>query len=221
MIMANIMQTNFRGDPTLGMFGFATDKYCVIGHGMTNLKRLSETLCVPVHECAVMGTDLVGLFSTGNSSGIVVPSVLEKSEIKELEKVTKVLVLKTDFTAIGNMILINDKGCLISKLIKNQKDEIEKFFGIPCEIAKTRLGIIGSAALANNSGCVVHPNLETEMIDQIIRILGVQCSFGTANFGSPYSGACVIANSNGLVVSEESTGIEVSGIEEILFRKEQ
>lgn len=218
--MAKIMQANFRGDPTLGMFGFATDKYCILGHGLTNLKRVSETLCVPIHECSVMGTDLAGLFTTGNSFGIVVPSILEKTEIMEIEKASKVLVLKTDFTALGNMILINDSGCLISKLIKNQKYDIEKFFGIPCEIAKTRIGIIGSAALATNRGCVVHPNMEPECIEQIIRILGLQCSFGTANFGSPYSGACVIANSKGIIVSEESTGIEVSGIEEILFGNE-
>ena len=219
MFMPNIFQTNFLGDPNLGMFGFATEKYCVIGPKLSSRKRLEDVLCVRTHECKALGTDLAGLFITGNSSGIIAPDILETWEIETLKKISNVLVLKTDFTALGNMILLNDKGCLISKLIKNQKDQISRFLGLECEIAKSRFGIIGSVALATETGCVVHPNIESECAEQISRLLGVECEAGTANFGSPNPGACAIANSKGLVASEESTGIEVSRIEEILFRR--
>lgn len=217
--MERILQTDFLGDPTLGLFGFATDKYCVLGPKM-NFKKIEDVLHVKAHEAKLFGTDLSGLFAAGNSRGIAVASTIEKHEKEALEKITKVLLLKTDFTALGNLILMNDRGCVISRMIKNQKEEIEKFFKIPCEISVSRIHVLGSAALPSNTGCAVHPNLEEESVRQISDVLGVKCEAATANFGSPFVGACAISNSHGLVVSDQSTGIEISRLEEILFNKD-
>jgi translation initiation factor 6 len=215
--MASIVQTNFHGDPNLGIFGFATDKYFLIGPRINNLKKIESALGAKAIESTLFTTDLAGIFATGNSSGLVTSSAIEKEELENLKSHTNVLTLATKYTAIGNLILINDSGCLISKLLRDEKEKIEKFFGIGCKIFESPLGVVGSAALATNKGCVVHPRFGENEISQIEKTLKVECGTGTANFGSPFVGTSAMANSRGLLVSEQSTGIEVSRLEEILF----
>lgn len=218
--MERIMQANFNGDPNLGIFGFATDKYCILGPRLSSHKRIESILGTKAYVCPVFGTEISGIFSAGNSSGILVPCTIEDEEIASLEKAAEVLKLKTKYTAIGNLVLINDRGCIISRLIKEEKERIEKFFGIECGVFESNVCVIGSSALANNKGCIVHPGFEEEEMKQIEKCLKVECQQGTSNFGSPFVGSCSIVNSKGIVVSEQSTGIEVSRMEEILFNAE-
>lgn len=215
--MESTYQTNFMGDPNLGLFGFATEKYCIIGPSIGNKKKIEETLGTKIFECKALGTDLVGIFIAGNSRGVVVPDLMDGEEVDGLRKHLEVLVLKTRFTALGNLILMNDKGCIISEMIAAHKNEIERFFGLECSVSKSRIGVIGSAAISNENGCVIHPNMEESEAKMIEKILDVSVDTGTANFGSPFVGSCIIANSKGLIVSEQSTGIEISRLEEILF----
>jgi translation initiation factor 6 len=215
--MANIVQTNFLGDPTLGLFGFASDKYALLGPRIGNIKKVEAALGVKAIGCKIFNTDLAGIFAAGNSSGIAVPSSIEDDEMEELSKNLNVLTLNTKYTAIGNLMLINDNGCLISRLIKEQKDCIEKFFGIECRVLDSKIMVISAAAIATNKGCAVHPIFSEKERKNIEDVLKVETGDATANFGSPYVGACTIANSSGLIVSEQSTGIEVSRLEEVLF----
>ena len=219
--MSKIIQTNFNGDPNLGIYGFATDKYCLLGIKLANPAKIESALGVKIIRCPFFGTEISGIFSAGNSCGMAVPSSIEEEEIAILEKKTRVLRLETKYTALGNLMLMNDKGCIISRLIKEEKSCIERFFGIECHIFDSVIGVVGSAALANNRGCIVHPNLGEREVAQISRALAVDCQPGTANFGSPFVGSCSIANSRGIVASEQSTGIEVSRMEEILLGIEQ
>lgn len=218
--MERIMQASFNGDPNLGIFGFATDRYCILGPRLSSQKRIEAVLGTKSYVCPVFGTEISGIFIAGNSSGMIVPSSLEDEEIAVLEKVAEVLKMKTKYTAIGNLVLINDHGCMVSRLIKEEKERIEKFFGIECRVFESNVGVIGSCALANNTGCIAHPGFGEGELKQVEKCLKVDCQHGTANFGSPFVGSCSIANSRGLVASEQSTGIEVSRMEEILFGAE-
>ena len=214
--------TEFFGDPNLGLFGFATDKYCLLGSGLKNYDSVEETLGVKVVKAKVLGTSLVGIFVTGNSKGVVVPSIVDEFEIDELKKHFDVLVLDTEYTALGNLILINDHGCILSPLLKKHKEEIEEFFDVKCEVMKIAgLNVVGSVCIANNVGCLVHPNTTDEEGEKIKKILKVKSiNVGTANFGSPFVGACLIANSNGFITSYHTTGPELARIEEALFGQE-
>ena len=50
----------------------------------------------------------------------------------------------------------------------------------------------------------------------IEKTLGVDADITTVNFGSPYPGAGIIANSNGFVVSEKTGGPELGRITDVL-----
>lgn len=207
------IRTNFNGDPNIGLYGFATDSYCIMG---VSGKRIDRTLKVPSYHCMVLNMELIRIFITGNSSGIIMPRLVKDYGSPKLQ-FDKIFMIKDKYTAIGNLVLMNDKGIIISPLIRKHRKELESFFGIPCDvstIAKQR--IVGNLGIATNKGCLVHPKARKSEMNIIKETLAVDVDIGTVNFGSPYPGAGIIANSNGFVVSESTSGPEMGRITEAL-----
>ncbi len=209
-----MLRTNFDGDPNLGLYGFATDKYCVVGANLAR-KKLEQELKVDAHFFTAFNTGLLGIFAAGNSSGIVLPDFMDEQEREHIKP--EALFLKTRYTALGNLILMNDNGIILSPLLKKEKAAVEKFFGLRCEMTKiANTVVVGNAGIATNMGCLVHPKIRKNEMKLIQEVLGVEADIGTVNFGSPYPGSGVIANSRGFVASEESSGPELGRINEAL-----
>jgi len=214
--MPKIIKTDFNKDFNLGLYGFATEKYLFVGKNVELPNNFKEN--IKIIKNTVASTNLVGIFCAGNSSGIIVSDEIPYIQ-KELEKIDeKIYFLKTKYTSIGNLLLMNDKGCIISHLIKNCKEKIERFFGVDCEVASKKYIVIGSLGIATNKGCLVSPSIDENEMRKIEKILNVKVDIGTANFGSYYVGSCIIANSNFALISSKTTGIEMAKIEEILLR---
>jgi translation initiation factor 6 len=213
----NFLRTDFYGDPNLGLYGFASDKYCLVGFRSKMTKNISKVLKTPVYNCNALNTSLLGIFMAGNSSGVVVPKILEEEEIKKIKEVSNVLVLESRYTALGNLILMNDNGIVLSPLLSREKSRIEEFFNLPCEIA-TIAGkkVVGALALATNKGCLVGPEIKEKELATIKRVLKVDVDIGTVNFGSPFVKAGLIGNSHGVVVSSMTSGQELGKISESL-----
>jgi translation initiation factor 6 len=210
---------NFDGDPNLGMYGFANDRYCIVGKEAKKIhERLHEVLKVPVHTASTLNTELVGIFCSGNSSGVVIPDIIEHYEKEHMKKLfDKVLVLKSRYTAFGNLILMNDNGIILSPFLKDAKTRLEEFFNIPCEVTTIAgINIVGKLGFATNKGCVVHPKIRGHELDVLKKTLGVDVAIGTVNFGSSYPGSGLIANSNGFVASEVTSGHELGNINEAM-----
>ncbi len=209
-----MLRTNFEGDPNLGLYGFATDKYAVTGANFARPK-LEKELKVPAHFFTAFNTGLLGIFAAGNSSGLALPDIIEKHEKHEVK--IDALYLKSRYTALGNLILMNDNGIILSPLLKREKPKIERFFGLRCEITKIAgTVVVGNLGIATNRGCLLHPRVRQKEMKLIEDVLGVEADIGTVNFGSPYPGAGVIANSFGFVASEQSSGPELGRINEAL-----
>jgi len=209
---------NFNGDPNLGLYGFATDRFCLVGCDLTNKIK---SLDVPIFTTTMLSTEFVGIFSAGNSSGVVVPDIIETHELNHLKTVlskigVSVLVLESRFTALGNLILMNDNGIILSELLKENKKEIEEFFGLDCTVSTLAgLDIVGSLGIATNNGCLLAPQSRKKEIKTVEKYLGVEADIGTVNFGSPFPKSGLIVNKNGYVVSPLSSGPELQRIEEV------
>ncbi|MFH1420467.1 MAG: translation initiation factor IF-6 [Candidatus Aenigmatarchaeota archaeon] len=209
----HLKQMEFNGNPNLGLFALATEKYCLAGAK----GRALEILGVPVHVVETLQTPFVGIFVAGNSHGCIVSDMLDKNEIDELKKITRVLVLKTYHDAIGNLILMNDHGIILSPSLERHKEDIGRFFKIPCEVCTiATLNVAGSLGIATNKGCLLNPRVHESELKFIEHVLNVRADIGTVNFGSGYPGAGIIANSKGLVISEQCSGPEIQRIEEAL-----
>ncbi len=211
------MRTNFNGDPNIGLYGFASDSYCFLGNYSKHAERIEEILEARIKVAQIAGTDLAGIFAAGNSNGIILSKIIDPIERKEIEKVLgiNILVLKSKHTAIGNLALCNDKGCIISAKLKRFEKEIAETLG--CETACGRIAglhIVGSAAITSNKGCLCHREACEDELKRVEEILKVKADIGSIG-GSPFVKAGIIANSGGVVVSEQATGPELERIDEV------
>ena len=131
-----IDKLSFSNDPNIGLYSFATDEYCLVGNIMNKeVEILEKNLNVKVIQSKISQTSLPGIFCSGNSNGIIVPEIITDRELEALKRQKNVLVLKGNNTALGNLILANDKGCLISEKLKSKKNEIKDFLGVRTEIS--------------------------------------------------------------------------------------
>jgi len=128
-------------------------------------------------------------------------------------------VLKTEIkqTALGNLILVNDSGCVIPREISLIKEDLEECFSVPVKIGTVAgLSIVGSCAFATNRGLLAHPNCTEKEMELLETVLKVNGDIGTVSFGSPFVGAGLVGNSRGFVIPEETTGPELQRIDESL-----
>jgi translation initiation factor 6 len=213
------LRTNFNGDPNIGMYGFATDKYCFLGANVQQslLQRVRETLKTEIVSSTVSGTELTGLFAMGNSNGIILSKIIEDYEVRKLkENGLNLKVINSNETALGNLILCNDKGCLISSSLKKFQKEISDVLDCEVEIGKiANLDIVGSCGIASNIGCLCHREAREEELKKIEEILKVKVDVGSVTYGTPYIRSGIIVNSNGVLVSNPTTGAEIGRIGEV------
>lgn len=208
----------------MGLYGKASDGICILGTILEEKReKIEEVLKVKSVALSLSSTDFIGIFCALNENGIVVPKILtdfEKKKLVELKKLfgMNLLILKSKFTAVGNLILCNGKGAVVSKFFsKKEKEEIEDCLGVEA-IFSSIAGIqtVGSCGVATNKGCLLHRDAGEEEIKKVEEILKVRVDIGTANFGSPFVGACILANSKGGLVGESTTGPEMVRIQEAL-----
>lgn len=214
----HILRTNFSGDPNLGLYGFATDKYCLIGADAYEAK-IKETLNVDAQKVHFLNMDLAKLFCIGNSSGVIIPKAIryfDEEAVKDIKGI-RILTIDTPYTSLGNLVLLNDKGIVLSPLLRKHKKSMEKFFGLECQVSKIAgMSIVGSVGFATNKGCLLHPKVREKEKRIVEKILQVDADITTVNFGSPYPGAGLIANSNGMIVSQSTSGPELGRVTDVL-----
>lgn len=218
-------QADFSGDNNLGMYVRTTEKFAIAASFLSakDVERISKNLGVQVFQSSIAGSDLPGIFVAANSNGIVLPWIIYNGELelfKNLKKIfgVNISVLKTKFTAVGNLVLCNDRGALISKVFSRQNGKkISDALGVEVHAtAVAGLKTVGACGVATNKGCLLHRDAEEEEINRAEKNLGVKADIGTANFGSPFVGSCVTANSRGALIGSQTTGPEIARVMEAL-----
>lgn len=211
------IRTNFNGDPNIGLYGFATDGYCILGNHPKHRQKMEEMLKVKISAAQMAGTELAGIFAAGNSNGILISKIADAREKREIKKALgiNILTIKAKATAIGNLVVCNDKGCIISAKLKKYGKEIAEALDCETSVGKVAgLHIVGSAAVATNKGCLCHRDASEDELKEIEELLKVKADIGSIG-GSPFVKAGIIANGNGIVVSEEASGPELQRIDEV------
>ncbi len=212
------------GDPNVGLYGMATDRYAIISDVSAEKEEISENLGVPVIVQKIARTDLAGIFLAGNSRGLIVPNIIEKRELEslrssiaEIDDSIKVTVLDTKDTALGNMIICNDSSAIISSILAPQKKKIEDTLGVKVFVTDLMdLSIIGSICLSTNKGFLMNMHAGKEDFEKVESSIGVEGDIGTVNFGGPFVRTGLIANSNGYIAGDQTTGPELTRIDEAL-----
>ncbi|MHA1687680.1 MAG: translation initiation factor IF-6 [Candidatus Heimdallarchaeaceae archaeon] len=220
-----IIKSSILGNSSLGLYAFATDSYAIVPFGVKEevKQTMQDILKVKPVELVISGSILVGVLACGNSNTILVPSNIYQKEIdiiqSNLDSNIEIVEIKSKYTALGNLILINDKGALISdKFEKEVKYQLKDNLDVEVEVGEI-LGspLVGTMAMCTNKGALTHPLTSEEERDALRSLLGVKIDLCTVNRGVPYPRVGIVANSKGVIIGKETTGPESMRIFEILL----
>ena len=204
----------YRG-PNIGIYTKVNDEKIFLPRGFAKPKaaHLEEYLSAEALYTSVANTRLVGALMVINNHGILLPNTISETELEFYKKYTdlNVAILDTKFTALGNMISVNDKGGVVSPIIP--KDEVKQISdALDIEIIQKRIAgynQVGAMMVATSHGGIIHPETDEEDIRKISDVLGVNIEPATINGGIPFVASGVLANNNSIVVGSFTSGPEI------------
>lgn len=220
-----ISKSTVLGNSNLGIFALSTEKYSVVPFGTKEsvTKTILETLNVKIVHSTIANSVLIGTLAVGNSKTLLVPLNTSGKEIKllqdNLEEDVEIIEVNSKYTALGNLVVLNDKGAVISEMFeKKAQTQIRDILDVEVTVGNL-LGspLVGSMAMSTNKGALVHPLLSEEEVKELSSILKVRADVCTINRGVPYPRVGIIANSRGAVIGTDSTGPESMRIFEVLL----
>jgi translation initiation factor 6 len=209
-----------RGSPYVGVYSAGNEDVLFYPSMSTpeEARRLGEALGVGAEPLTIGGSTVLGSLMCLNSRGALVPSFIEEGELDILKGHLDVGLVEGRMNACGNNALASDRAAMVHpnvpagmrKLMEDVLD-VEVVSG-----TIAGLGIVGAAAAVTPSGVLCHPKVTAEEKDALEDLFGAEARIGTANYGAPLIGACLLANSKGCAVGTPTTGIELGRIEEAL-----
>jgi len=224
--MTHVARIAIQGNPNVGLFVYATDKFALVGKSATeqDIENIKTTLNVPVHAVTIAGTNLAGIFLTGNSKFLLMPNICYDHEVSVVKQIcakydTEVIVVDTKFTALANNLTLTDTILLANKdveerVLKDLQKEMKLTTVERIVVADT--DVVGATMVFTNKGGLVHPDIANETIEELESILGIKFTLGTVNYGSPYVKSGVVANNHGFLIGKTSSGPEVTNADEAL-----
>lgn len=206
-------QADYQGNVNIGFYGLLTDGFALLAREFAIAAELDD-----VTTTRIGGTDLVGLFAAGNSTRVLVPDIIEPHEEDVLDEAgVPYTVIASKFTALGNQVLCNDHGCVISPNLEPVRDEIEEALGVdPVSSTVAGLDIPGSCGVATNDGFLLHRDATEEELERVEEALGVDGDIGSVNFGTPFVHSGILANTDDCFVGNDTKGPEIQRIQDAL-----
>jgi translation initiation factor 6 len=208
------------GSPNIGVYCFANEAIAIVPPGLTQKKMrlFAETLAVQVCSTTIGGSTLVGALVTGNSNAILVPHTIHEYELRKIEEFARVVVVDSKWTALGNVVLGNDRGAVVhpeatTEVVMAVRDELKLQ---PVFSTLGSLPFVGALGVATNKGAMLSPNtLEKERA--VVRdALHVEAELSSTNGGVPFVKSGILANSTGAVVGPLTRGAELMQISRTL-----
>lgn len=214
-----IKRINLGGNPNIGVSIAATEKLAIIPPNLTpeTVEVIEESLEVETVQTLICGSNLAGALTCGNSNGFIVSKYAFDQEIRNIKDMgVEVEKIPDRLTAVGNIVLANDKGAIVNPLLSDEAVELITQV-LDVEVVKGSIAqfkITGAVAVATDKGVLLHPSSSQEDIKLVEKILKVPADVGTVNNGTSLVGACAVATTNGIIVSLNTTGPELARIEE-------
>lgn len=206
------------GNPYIGVYCSASEKLAVVAESVTSKTRneISRTLGVEVLATTIAGSTVVGSLVAMNSNGVIVTNFAEKAELARFPKDLNIGMMEEKLNASGNNILVTDRAALVHPSASNRAVRVVgDVFGV--EVGRGSVAgvqTVGSACVATSKGVVCHPKTSEAELKMISELFKVPATVATLNYGTPYLGACAIANSKGAYVGSRSTPIELGRLED-------
>ncbi len=219
---SDVLRTTIQGSLYVGVFASATDQVSLVGlpTDASTVAALEDELGVPVVRCSIGGANTLGALAVGNETGLLVSDRLTDDERATIEEAVKspIRTLPGRINAAGNCLLVNDYGAIAHPDLPDHAIDVVRD-ALEVSVERLRIGgmrTVGTAAVATNHGVLCHPKVTDDELDTLEEVLDVRADVGTVNYGSPLIGSGLVANRQGFVAGEQTTGPELGRIEEAL-----
>jgi len=221
--MGSLYREDFFGSADIGIFTVVTSRYAIVPPelGAKKLATLERELGVEVIRTPILGTSIVGVFLAANSSGMVLPHLALQEEVERISSAmdsVNILLLRSRVTAMGNLILANDRGAIVSpEFTGREADQISETLGVP--VVRSRIvgrSYVGSIGVATNLGALIHVESDAEDLRIVSDVLKVPADIGTVNGGVTFVRSGLVANDRGAAMGARTTGPEMVAISRAL-----
>ncbi|QLG60977.1 translation initiation factor IF-6 [Halorarum salinum] len=217
-----MLRVSFEGSSYVGVYAHVSTGCLLVrpdvGEGV--VESLSEEFGLPATTTTVGGSGTVGALAVGNENGTLVSRQATDREVEAIEDATgdPVARLPGKLNAAGNVVLANDYGAWVHPDLTDEAvGVVEGTLDVPVERGSLAdVNTVGTAAVANNTGVLCHPQSREEELEAVEEHLDVYADLGTVNYGAPLVGSGLLANDDGYVVGEDTTGPELGRIEDTL-----
>ncbi|MEM4384221.1 MAG: translation initiation factor IF-6 [Candidatus Caldarchaeum sp.] len=213
------------GSAEVGLFALPTDRYVILSKEInpSKVKAFQQVLKVETILTSLADSILVSPFAAGNSNGLLLSKLVVDEELKKIKAALPDLNihrLDTKYTAVGNLILCNDRGAVVSSLLgKSVAKVVADVLGtdtVSSTIANR--SYVGSLVAATNVGALVYVDAEDDELKLLEDVLHVHVDTGTVNGGVLFPRSGIAANSSGAVVGALTTGPELMTISRVFQR---
>jgi len=213
----------FFGTAEVGLFAVPTEEICLIPPQLKpRQKRLIEdVLDVEIVPTTLAGSILLAPMAVGNSNGILLSNMVLEEEVEAVKRAAGDLnigVVEGKYTAIGNLVLANDRAALASSILpKRALKKVEDVLGVEVVVGRVAdRSYVGSLATITNIGGLVFAEISEEEEKRLSEIFKVDVMPGTVNNGIRFVRSGIIANSKGAIVGSMTTGPELMTISRAL-----
>jgi translation initiation factor 6 len=217
-----VLRAAFSGSSYVGVFARATDQCLLIRPDVDADLRAScaDELGVPAVPTTVGGAGTVGALAAGNGNGLLVSSRIRDRERDRIQAAVDVSIteLPGRINAAGNVVVATDEGAYVHPdLSREAVTAVKDGLDVPVERGDLAgVQTVGTAAVATTDGVLCHPKATDAELDDLEDALGVPADIGTINYGSPLVGSGLIANAQGYIVGQETSGPELGRIDAAL-----
>jgi len=216
------------GSANIGLYIKSTNSFFL--HHSNIIKRkinaIKEELKVEAIPVYLVETLILSPFVVANNNGVVIPDIFERHAMEELSRLLKAIdinltVVESKYTALGNVILTNDKGAIASPVVSHKvRKAVSDTLNV--EVASTTIGrcsYVGSLAVVNNRFGIISPSVKEDERELIEDVLGIKVYEGTVNGGIELPSIGLVVNDYGAVVGEDSSGKELMLISTVFESK--
>ena len=214
------------GNPNIGVYVTVSDRIALIPLDSPEKveRAVRNSLGVEAVRVSLLGSPLLGVLCVMNSNGLLIGRLVKEREVKLLRRAIgddiRVEVLDVRENAIGNLVLANDKGAIVSPVLPRRiLSKISEVLGV--ETAQMGIAgsyLVGALGVATNRGVLLCPLASDEEVETVASVLKVsKANVGTVNRGNIFVRSGIVANSKGALVGYETTGPELLRIQSALF----